>query len=167
LKVHAHKNKEGGTVVRKTAFLTSSLIITLLAIGQVKAVTITSFSQNATTVGRFEKFEITLTLSQTGYSNPYDPCVIDINVTFNEPGGTVSSIPAFFFQNYTVSGSNPERYISPTGPEQWKARFAPSKVGTYTFDITIRDANGTDIYTNYGNFVCEERGKKRIYRSRY
>jgi hypothetical protein len=123
---------------------------------------ITSISQNAGTVGRYEKFELTFTLSQT-YANPFDPCIIDVTVSFNEPGGTLATIPAFFYQNYTVSGSNPEQYTT-AGATSWKARFAPSKLGTHNFDITIKDASGTVVETNAGSFLCQESSHKGFIR---
>jgi hypothetical protein len=50
------------------------LIILVLAVyvGPAKATTITSITQNGSTIGRYEKFEVTFTLSQT-YTNPFDP----------------------------------------------------------------------------------------------
>ncbi len=136
-------------------FLQAYLIILLLAVAvPAQAVTITSISQNADTIGRYEKFEITFTLSQT-YSNPFDPCQIDIAVSFQQPDGTVATIPAFFYRHYDTTGSNPERYISP-GPAIWKTRFAPSKLGTYSFDITIKDDEETAVNSNAGSFLCQE-----------
>jgi hypothetical protein len=149
---------------KDTRFLSAYLITLLLAVnvGPAEAATITSISQNATTIGRYDKFEVTFTLSQT-YSDPFDPYIIDVAVSFSEPGGTTATIPAFFYQNYTVTGSNPERYTT-AGATSWKARFAPSKPGTHSFDITITDEGGTVVYTNAGSFVCQESSKKGFIR---
>ncbi|MCJ7728762.1 MAG: DUF5060 domain-containing protein [Sedimentisphaerales bacterium] len=140
------------------------LIILVLAVyvGPSKATTITSISQNGSTIGRYEKFEVTFTLSQT-YTNPFDPCIIDVNVSFHEPGGNVITIPAFYYRKYVVVGSNPESYSSP-GPELWKARFAPSKPGTHTFDITIKDSGGTVVVTDANSFICQESSRKGFIR---
>ena len=139
-------------------------LIVLLAVNvaPAKAATITSISQNAAIIGRYDKFEITFTLSQT-YANPFDPCFVDITVRFNEPGGTAATVPAFFYRNYDTSGSNPERYINP-GPELWKVRFAPSKLGIHSFDITITDAGGTVVVTNAGSFLCQESNRRGFIR---
>lgn len=149
---------------KDTHILWAYLITLLLSVGVVptQAATIISIWQNDTTIGRYEKFEATFTLSQT-YANPFDPCVIDVTVSFNEPGGTTATIPAFYYRQYVTTGSNPERYINP-GPELWKVRFAPSKPGTYSFDITIKDAGGTVVYTNVGSFLCNESNRKGFIR---
>ena len=151
---------------KSVLFSRAYLIILLLAVNVVpaKAATITSISQNAATIGRYEKFETTFTLSQT-YTNPFDPCIIDVTVSFHEPGGTVATIPAFYYRQYTTTGSNPERYINP-GPELWKVRFAPSKLGTHSFDITIKDAGGTVVRTNAGSFLLPGKQQKGIYQGR-
>jgi hypothetical protein len=146
-------------------YIFACLITAVLAINltPAKATSINSYSQNADTVGRFEKLEITFTLDQT-YSNPFDPCVIDITVDFIEPGEeTFATIPAFFYQSYTVSGSNPETYNTP-GATCWKVRFAPSKIGTHTFDIIIRDSGGLWVYSSIGTFECVEGTKKGFIR---
>jgi len=152
-------------VMRKITYILVTHLIAFLAVGVVpaEAVTITSLSQNAGTIGTYEKFEVTFRLSRP-YSNPFDPCIIDINVSFHEPGGTIATIPAFYYQAYNVSGSNPEQYPSPSGTASWKARFAPSKLGTHTFDITIKEPNGTFVYTNQGSFTCQQSSKKGFIR---
>lgn len=139
------------------------MLLSFIGIFPVKAATtITSISQNSSTIGRFEKFELTFTVSQS-YTNPFDPCIVDITVSFNEPGGTVATIPAFYYQNFYTSGSNPERYTT-SGVISWKARFAPSKLGEHSFDITIRDSAGTAVYTNTGSFVCQDSNSKGFIR---
>ncbi|MGA2172678.1 MAG: DUF5060 domain-containing protein [Sedimentisphaerales bacterium] len=149
---------------KEIRYLYAHLLILLLAINiaPAEAVTITSLSQNSATIGRYEKFEATFTLDQN-YSNPFDPCIIDVWVTFHEPDGNNAAIPGFYYRAYTVSGSNPESYTT-AGAISWKARFAPSKPGIHTFDITIKDANGTAAYPNAGTFTCQESGKKGFIR---
>ncbi|MGA2172679.1 MAG: DUF5060 domain-containing protein [Sedimentisphaerales bacterium] len=153
--------------MRKDAHIAlSHLIVLLLAVVVIPAsaatTTITSLSQNGTTIGRYEKFEVTFTLSRT-YTSPFDPCVVDVMVSFHQPDGTVATIPAFYYQSYTVSGSNPEVYTT-AGAISWKARFAPSKLGAHSFDITITDSNGTGVYTNLGTFNCQDSSKKGFIR---
>ncbi|MBN1766589.1 MAG: cellulase family glycosylhydrolase [Sedimentisphaerales bacterium] len=126
------------------------------------AVDITSISQNKSVVGQYEKFEITFVLSQT-YSNPFDPDIIDIQVSFSQPDGTKAVIPAFFYRDYEIIRENPETYINP-GLPQWKARFAPTKVGMHTFDITITDVDGTTTKSAAGSFVCQEKNHRGFIR---
>ena len=125
--------------------------------------TVSNISQNDSNIGRYEKFEATFTLDRD-YSNPFDPCIIDVTVTFHEPDGNNVAIPAFYYQAYNVSGSNPEYYPSTSGDASWKVRFAPSKLGTYTFDITVKDFGGTAIVEDAGSFICQESGKKGFIR---
>jgi hypothetical protein len=159
-------------VLKKSVFFSRAyLIILLLAVvvpapstwlRTCKAATINSISQNAATIGRYEKFEATFTLSQT-YTNPFDPCIVDITASFHEPNGIVATIPAFYYRQYATTGSNPERYTT-AGAASWKVRFAPSKLGTHSFDITIKDAGGTVVRTNAGSFLCQESSRKGFIR---
>ncbi len=127
-------------------------------ISQAGATTINSISQNSSTIGRYQKYELTFTLSRT-YTDPFDPCEADVTVTFHQPGGADVTIPAFYYQAYTVSGSNPEHYTT-AGAISWKARFAPSQLGSYTCDIKVKDVDGTATAITSGSFTCQESGKK-------
>jgi len=148
-------------VVKKVAYILASHLLAILAIGinQANATTIQRIvSQNSSTIDRYQKYELTFTLSRT-YTNPFDPCEVDVTATFHQPDGTDVNIPGFYYRAYTVSGSNPERYTT-AGDISWKARFAPSLLGSYTCDIKVEDVDGTAIRTNAGSFTCQESGKK-------
>jgi hypothetical protein len=138
--------------------LSAHLVILTIAIGQASATTISGISQNSPTIGRYTKYELTFTLSRT-YTNPFDPCEVDVTVTFHQPDGTDVNIPGFYYRAYTVSGSNPERYTT-AGAISWKARFAPLQIGSYTCDIKVKDVDGTATATTAGSFTCQESGKK-------
>jgi len=148
---------------RMTYVLAACLIAILeLGINQANATTISGISQNSSTIGRYTKYELTFTLSQT-YTNPFDPCVVDVMVTFHQPDGTDVNIIGFYYQAYTTSGSNPETYTT-AGAISWKARFAPSQLGSYTCDIKVKDVNGTATKTTAGSFTCVESGKQGFIR---
>lgn len=138
------------------------LAILVFGIGQAKATTISAISQNSSTIGRYTKYELTFTLSRT-YTNQFDPCEVDVTVTFHQPDGTDVNIPGFYYCAYTVSGSNPETYTT-AGAISWKARFAPSQLGSYTCDIKVKDVDGTATATTAGSFTCQESGKKGFIR---
>jgi hypothetical protein len=142
--------------------LSAHLIILTIAIGQANATTISGISQNASTIGRYTKYELTFTLSRT-YTNQFDPCEVDVMVTFHQPDGTDVNIPGFYYRAYTVSGSNPEQYTTLLSTS-WKARFAPSQLGSYTCDIKVKDADGTATVTSAKTFTCQESGKKGFIR---
>ena len=140
------------------------IISAVFAVTNVFAATITSISQNAYTIGKYTKYELTFSLSQT-YTNPFDPCEIDVMVRFHQPDGTDVNIPGFYYQAYTPSGSNPETYPdSGAGAVSWKARFAPSQLGSHICDIIVKDANGTTTAANAKTFTCTESGKKGFIR---
>jgi len=143
-----------------TCYLCAHLIMLLLVLNATpaKATTISNISQNGSNIGRYQKYELTFTLSRT-YTNPFDPCEVDVTVTFHQPDASVVTIPGFYYRAYTVSGSNPERYTT-AGAISWKARFAPSQLGSYTCDITVKDVDGTTTATNAGTFVCQDSTKK-------
>ena len=122
---------------KKLLFLSILLTCQLSAEAQVEIVTI---SQNAETIGLYEKFELTFTLSQS-YSNPFDTDVVDIMMKFTEPDGNSVDVPAFFYKEYDENSSG--RFINGREP-CWKVRFAPSQFGTYVINqITINDQNET------------------------
>jgi hypothetical protein len=148
--------------MKKITYLLATCLIAPLAFGinLANATTISGISQNGSTIGRYTKYELTFTLSRT-YANPFDPCEVDVMATFHQPDGTSVSIPGFYYKAYTPSGSNPETYPdSGAGPICWKARFAPSQIGSYTCDIEVKDADGTAKAAKAGSFTCVESGKK-------
>jgi len=87
---------------------------------------IMSLSQNTDTVGRYEKFELTFTLSEA-YDNPFDPDIVDISVTITAPDTSTSLAYAFFYMNYDIVDG---KYVNGHNP-CWKVRFAPSQLGKY------------------------------------
>jgi cellulase (glycosyl hydrolase family 5)/uncharacterized protein DUF5060 len=125
-------------------------------------VEITSLQQNAEQVGRFEKFEATFALSES-YSNPFDPNIIDIQVTFTQPDDSTATIPAFFYREYEVIGDSPETYANP-GPPLWKVRFAPSLTGMYSYDILVDEGGSVSSFPNLGTFTCTEAQRKGFIR---
>ena len=123
--------------MKKITYILAAHLLAILAFGinQANATTISGISQNSSTIGRYTKYELTFTLSRT-YTNPFDPCEVDVTVTFHQPDGTDVNIPGFYYKAYTASGSNPETYPdSGAGAISWKARFAPSQLGI-SFRIT-------------------------------
>ncbi|MCU0387687.1 MAG: DUF5060 domain-containing protein [Chitinophagaceae bacterium] len=94
----------------------------------------------ATSVGRFQKFEIAITLT-AGYSNPYDYDEILVSAEFTAPSGKKEVMEGFFMENYTLNTSTGN--ITPTGVSQFMVRYAPSELGTYTYRVTCTNTQGT------------------------
>src|SRR5947209_849681 len=93
-----------------------------VGIGRAKA-------SNVSQVPRYEKFE--LTYPYTGnYANPNDPAQADVEAVFTAPSGKQQTVPGFFFQNFTRSGSvKKETLTLVKGSDSWKVRYAPSEIG--------------------------------------
>ena len=148
-------------VLKKITLILCTHLLVLLAVSATpaKAVTITSLSQNASTVGRFEKFELTFTLSQT-YSNPFDPCIVDIMVTFVKPDGNTMMVPAFYYMEYDEDSSG--NFVNGRNP-CWKTRLSPSQLGLYDVNqIKIIDSGGTTTTDPNISFTCAESRKKGL-----
>lgn len=147
-----------------TCYLSAHLIIAILAIGAVPveaAATITSISQNGSTIGRFEKFELTFTVSEN-YTNPFDTDIVDIMAVFTRPDGNTVDVPAFFYKEYDENGSG--YYVNERNP-CWKVRFSPAQLGAYEINqITIIDDNGTSTIDPQITFTCIDTAKKGIIR---
>jgi len=140
-------------------YLTTGLIYlhTAIATGQTE---IMSLSQNTDTVGKYEKFELTFTLSET-YENPFDPEIVDISATFTEPDANTTVASAFFYMDYDIVDG---KYVNGRNP-CWKVRFAPSQLGRYAVtQITITDGNGQNIVDPNVSFNCVESERKGIIR---
>lgn len=119
------------------------------------AVQITSLSENAPSVGRFQKYEAAFTVD-TIYSNPFDLAIVEMNATITQPDATQITVPVFFYRRYDVVGSNPEQYQN-VGPREWHFRFAPSQTGTYIYDIKIYEGGSLSLHLqDAGDFVCTE-----------
>jgi hypothetical protein len=95
----------------------------------------------ASTVGRYEKFEVAFPYTGT-YSDPSDPNVVDVEATFTSPTRKVS-VPGFLYQPYSRSGNARGETLTATGSSQWMVRFAPWELGAYTYQVILRDASGT------------------------
>jgi hypothetical protein len=122
---------------------------------------ITSVRQNAATIGLYQKFELSFTLSES-YDNPFDPDIVDITVSFNKPDANNIEVPAFFYEEYDEDSHG--NFVNGRDP-CWKARFAPSQLGDYLINqITIIDHNGTNIIDPGITFTCIESDEKGMIR---
>ncbi len=123
---------------------------------------ITSISQNAETIGQYQKFEMTFTLSES-YSNPFDIDIVDIMATFTKPDGNNVEVPAFFYEQYDEDLHG--NFVNARNP-CWKVRFAPSQLGTYLINqIKIIDQYSTNIINPEITFICIESDEKGIIRT--
>ncbi len=147
-------------MLKNLLYLTIGIVCLLPAIAGAQT-EITLISQNAETIGRYEKFELTFTLSES-YSNPFDTDIVDIMVTFTKPDSSNVEVPAFFYKEYDEDGGGD--FVNGRDP-CWKVRFAPSQLGAYAINqITIIDHNGTNVIDPEITFTCIESDEKGIIR---
>ncbi len=131
------------------------------------ALQIVNVQANATTIGLYEKFELTFGISGSVATNPYFPydpspppgvpAGVGISVEgrfWREGDSTIIIQPGFLYQAYerrciangnVVSNcpSYGEEWLYPQGEAVWKVRFAPTATGNWRYRIWARDASGS------------------------
>ncbi len=126
---------------------------------------IQNVSQSAQTVKKYEKFEVTLDVTDSVATNrfyPYDNQTVSGLVTRNgitvdglflPPGESdwskANVIPGFYFQNTLIDSSvGPEKFewIYPVGKPHWVIRYAAKEKGEWRYKIRVQDAS------NYPNW---------------
>ncbi|MCS7177796.1 MAG: DUF5060 domain-containing protein, partial [Anaerolineae bacterium] len=129
---------------------------------------------NTTTVGLYEKLELTFDITGTVATNPYFP--YDPSPPPGVPAGvgitvdglfspdnwtTVITQPAFLYQDFQRQciGDTPQNYcrngnewLYPVGAPVWKVRFAPQQLGTWRYRIRATDASGA-VQSPEGTFT--------------
>ncbi len=86
-------------------------------------------------------FTIDFDLSRA-YDNPYDPDQIDVQARFSAPSGREIVIPAFWYQDYTVGGTQKTEQYIPAGPAHWRVRFLPVEEGQHSVRLKAQDKDG-------------------------
>jgi hypothetical protein len=137
------------------------VVVSLLPAIVIAQTDITSISQNSDIIGRYDKFELTFTLSES-YSNPFDIDIVDIMVTITKPDSNTADVPAFFYEEYDEDSNG--NFINGRNP-CWKVRFSASELGIYKINqIAIMDHNGTNMIDPNITFACLESDGKGIIR---
>lgn len=102
---------------------------------------IRSVTPSCFTVERYGLLELRVDLSAT-YQNPFDPDEIDVTARVRAPSGRVFTVPGFLYQPYARRRDGNNERMTPTGPPEWRVRFAPTETGTHTCVVTARDRTG-------------------------
>jgi hypothetical protein len=121
---------------------------------------------NTSTVGRYEKFELTFDIINAVATNPdfpYDPdpppgvppgIGITVDGLFSPDNWTTTyTQPAFLYQAYTYTVRSDWDHLYPAGNLVWEIRFAPPATGTWRYRIQATDASGTATYSDSANAV--------------
>lgn len=114
---------------------------------------------NASTVGQYERFELTFDITgivATNPSFPYDPdpppgvpagVGISVDGLFsNNNWATTIVQPGFLYRDYARHRYGQFEHLYPQGDPVWKIRFAPQQTGEWRYRIRVTDAGGTTYY---------------------
>jgi len=113
-----------------------AVLTVVLAMSVHAAPAITSVTRSADTVGKYEKLELAVALT-AAYTNPYDFDQVDLSATFTSPSSKTWNISGFYDSLL-----------------QFRIRFSPNELGTYTYTVTVKDSTGTSQSVT-GSFVCK------------
>lgn len=142
------------------------LIILIIQTSLFAAPVFNSIVTNRDTLGRYEKFEISINLTAS-FSNPYNKNEIYLRAVFVSPSGQNLIVDGFYYQDFIRTG--PPENLSPNGQPFWKIRFTPTEIGNWTYQIICTDPTGTTT-TQSRNFTCLSSDKKgfiRVANNRY
>ncbi len=98
-------------------------------------------------VPRFGRFEKTFRLSRSYHLQVHDPDTIEVTATFTAPSGVQVTVPAYWTEGYVVTPGSGITYsegydlvpLSPPAAGQWRVRFSPDEVGSYSYTIRAQD----------------------------
>ncbi|MEJ2704914.1 MAG: DUF5060 domain-containing protein [Sedimentisphaerales bacterium] len=119
------------------------------------------YSQNARSLATYDVFEITFE-HDLSYANPFFDVVID--VIFTSPSKEQIHVGGFHYGSSAGPSIRRNKIQTQRGPRQqvsyhfdkqnlWKARFAPSQAGRWTYEFVFRNAEGKEA-RGKGTFTC-------------
>jgi hypothetical protein len=121
------------------------------------------YSQNTAAVPRYEVFELTFK-HEAVYTDPFFDVTID--VVFTSPSKEQIRVGGFHYGSSLKPTIEENNVQTPRGRRQqlsyhfdeqylWKARFAPSEPGRWTYDFVFKNARGHEA-RGQGSFTCIE-----------
>ena len=111
----------------------------------------------------YERCELTLQLSRPA-PDPYDPDQALVQVTFQSPQRQTITIEGFYYQPYERVRQGSQDSIEQRGDPVWKARFTPTQVGRWSYEVSLKTPQGTQVWP-VGSFevsASERRGFVRV-----
>src|SRR3989344_8110250 len=108
----------------------------------------------SSSVPKYEKFEITFDVATTAFNPqfPYDasppPGVnpeegVSVDAVFTDPDGNTFQQPAYYQQEFDYQVKSNKDWLYPLSQYHWKVRFAPNKLGTWQYLLTVNDKDGS------------------------
>jgi len=119
------------------------------------------YSQNTDTISKYDIFEITFQ-HDVNYAEPFFD--VTIHVVLTSPSKERVRVGGFHYGSSSKPTVRQEKVQTPRGPRQqvlyhfdkqnlWKARFAPSATGRWTYDFVFQNVNGQKA-RGRGTFTC-------------
>ena len=131
-------------MIKKT-LLILCLLSTAAFCGAQPKISRLSFPQEAPVYGLYE-----LSFNLGGYSNPYDPAVIDVYAIFHSPEGKTFRVNGFYYESYQLMEKKGVEVAGRYGDgDGWKVRFTPDAVGQWTYEIHAKDRSGETQLTSH------------------
>jgi hypothetical protein len=112
---------------------------------------ITSVTPTAASVEQWGMFEAKIALNAS-YTNPYDYDQIRITVAFTAPDGETTTVEGFYMEDFLLN-TNSGALTSNNAGSGFRIRFAPRKVGSWTYLVSCTTAAGTGSFPAQ-NFQC-------------
>ncbi|MBX3066748.1 MAG: DUF5060 domain-containing protein [Anaerolineae bacterium] len=113
----------------------------------------------------YGRFEARIDITETG-GNPYDPSLIDLNVTFTSPSGKQIIVPGFWMQPYnqTCTTDCAMETLETAGAAGWYVRFSPTEIGTWSYvgQAKLADRTSTTRSEQFEVVESQNRGFIRV-----
>ncbi len=95
-------------------------------------------SPNKTTLGQYEKLELTIDISAY-FDNPFDPDEISVEARFKGPDDKSVTVPGFYYQEYQRTQEDNKEVLAKVMDAGWRIRFSPPLSGRYTYTVSVQD----------------------------
>ncbi|HUV04025.1 MAG TPA: DUF11 domain-containing protein [Armatimonadota bacterium] len=143
-----------------------------------KAATISSLKANTNTVGMYEKYELTFSLTGVSPSNynPFrwettgdslSPAGVNVRGEVVTPSGSTRTVWGFYDVDLVYLGNSTkhprEDRMVPVSAPHWHIRYAPTMLGVHRITVKVTDASGTTSSSQL-TFNCIESGLRGFVR---
>jgi hypothetical protein len=98
-------------------------------------------AENAQTLGRYEKFELTMD-RWARFRDPYDERDISVTAEITRPSGSSVRLDGFIYREFLRTVAEGAESFEPAGESAWKVRYAPHETGRHAYSVTVRTRRG-------------------------